>query len=148
MAIPDCNTSCAKHNNRSMVIEMLIQHHVKYKEINGVDEIRLITQSEHRRIHHRLRKEGRCRVPVDELNVIVQKAHQRSPRRRSNMHNYNASIKRRIGFVEQIGVNVQLFERIIFNQNTGHVFVSSGFNINGHGRLPVVDEQGAVRCQV
>jgi hypothetical protein len=126
------------------VIEMLIQHHVRYKETHGADEIRLMTPSEHKILHNRLRREGRCTIPVSELSIITRSAHQRTRKRKVNLRNYNALIKKRINFVEQVARNVQLFERIIYNQNTGHAFIHSGFNINGHGRLLVIDEKSEV----
>lgn len=48
----------------------MVHHHVKYKEIHGVDEIVLISNSEHQRIHKRLRKQKKCNVPVDKLKTI------------------------------------------------------------------------------
>jgi len=56
----------------------LIQHHVKYKELHGVDEIVLMTQSEHKKLHMRLRKNNKCQVPRDELHKISAAAHRRT----------------------------------------------------------------------
>lgn len=56
----------------------LIQHHVKYKEIHGVDEIVLLTPEEHGQLHARLRREGKCNTPADELAKISMKAHKRT----------------------------------------------------------------------
>jgi hypothetical protein len=36
-------------------LEQLIEHHVKYKEIHGVDETIWMTRSEHLLLHARLR---------------------------------------------------------------------------------------------
>ena len=57
----------------------LEQHHVKYKEIHGIDAIVMLTQSAHRQLHARLRREGKCNIPVDELDKISKAAHTRSP---------------------------------------------------------------------
>lgn len=57
---------------------VLIQHHVKYKEIHGYDEIVWMTWSEHQKLHKRLRKEGKCNIPADELQKISTKAHKRT----------------------------------------------------------------------
>lgn len=55
-----------------------VHHHVKYKEIHGVDEIVLMTTSEHRLLHNRLRREGICKIPPDELEIISHHARSRS----------------------------------------------------------------------
>lgn len=48
--------------------EMLVEHHVKYKELHGVDETVWLTFGEHEKLHRRLRKQGKCNVPAKELN--------------------------------------------------------------------------------
>lgn len=59
----------------------LIFHHTKYKEIHGVDEGYLITVSEHKKIHMRLRKEGKCNVPpIDLLKISSRANHERRDR--------------------------------------------------------------------
>lgn len=62
-----------KHNK----IPELVYHHTKYKEIHGVDEGKFLTVSEHRLLHRRLRKEGKCNVPVPELSRISNSAYKR-----------------------------------------------------------------------
>ena len=52
----------------------LIFHHTKYKEIHGIDEGFFITFSEHKKIHMRLRREGKCNIPPKELNKISSRA--------------------------------------------------------------------------
>lgn len=56
----------------------LIQHHIKYKEIHGEDKVVLMTVSEHRRLHNRLRREGKCNIPAEELLEISRKARLRT----------------------------------------------------------------------
>lgn len=56
----------------------LIEHHVKYKEIHGIDETIWLTTSEHVKLHNRLRKEGKCNVPAEKLAKISQKAYRRT----------------------------------------------------------------------
>ena len=56
----------------------LIEHHTKYKEIHGFDETAWMTVSEHRTLHSRLRKNGKCNIPVDELRKISKLAHSRT----------------------------------------------------------------------
>lgn len=73
----------------------LIQHHVKYLEIHGVDETVWLTVSEHVKLHKRLRREGKCNVPSDELKKIAMAAHNRTPKRRAARAAYNKSPKHR-----------------------------------------------------
>ena len=56
----------------------LIQHHVRYKELHGEDKIIMLTPSEHGKLHARLRREGKCDVPSEELAKISMKAHKRT----------------------------------------------------------------------
>ena len=53
---------------------MFVNHHIKYKEIHGVDEVVLMDKSEHRRLHARLRREGKCNISSDILRIISSKA--------------------------------------------------------------------------
>ncbi len=86
----------------------LVEHHIKYKEIHGYDETVWITQSEHKKLHSRLRKEGKCNVSVDELHKIstaahgrtdkakeFQKQYRRTPKRKEALKKYNKSEKRK-----------------------------------------------------
>lgn len=50
--------------------EYMVEHHMKYKEIHGVDETVWMTQSEHQKLHARLRKEEKCDIPSKELRRI------------------------------------------------------------------------------
>ena len=52
-------------------------HHVKYKEIHGEDKVIFISNSEHKKLHARLRREGKCNVPVDVLSKISIRAYHR-----------------------------------------------------------------------
>lgn len=56
---------------------MQVNHHVKYKEIHGVDEIVIMDKGEHGRLHTRLRREGKCNIPPKELARISMKANMR-----------------------------------------------------------------------
>lgn len=61
---------------------VLVHHHVKYKEIHGVDEVVLMEKSEHAKLHRRLRKEGRCSVDPKILRRVSHNAHERLNLRR------------------------------------------------------------------
>jgi hypothetical protein len=54
-----------------------VHHHVKYKEIHGIDEIVIMPHNEHRKLHSRLRREGKCNIPTEELQKISVAASQR-----------------------------------------------------------------------
>lgn len=57
----------------------IMKHHIKYKEIHGIDEVILMTRSEHSKLHNRLRKEGKCNISPDDLQKISCSASQRKP---------------------------------------------------------------------
>lgn len=69
--------------------EILVEHHVKYKEIHGVDETVWLTNSEHRLLHNRLRREGKCDIPPDELAKISIAANSRTDKHKSYMTEYH-----------------------------------------------------------
>lgn len=56
---------------------MQVNHHVKYKEIHGIDEVVPMEKGEHNRLHRRLRKEGKCNIPQKILAKISVKANAR-----------------------------------------------------------------------
>jgi hypothetical protein len=57
---------------------VLIHHHIKYKEIHGIDEVVLMEKSEHAKLHARLRKEKKCNVPPEKLHAISMRARSRA----------------------------------------------------------------------
>lgn len=62
--------------------EKMVEHHVKYKEIHGVDETVWMTYGEHRLLHNQLRKDGKCGISVKELRDISHCAQNRTAKRR------------------------------------------------------------------
>lgn len=56
----------------------IIEHHEKYKEIHGEDKTIFITISDHKLLHKRLRKEGKCNIPPEELHKISMNAYRRT----------------------------------------------------------------------
>ena len=54
-----------------------VYHHTKYIEIHGVDEGVVMSASEHKRTHARLRREGKCNIPSNMLKKVSQAAHHR-----------------------------------------------------------------------
>jgi len=69
----------------------IVEHHIKYKEIHGYDETVFITQSEHIKLHRRLRKEGKCNIPSNMLKKIVQNAHRRTDKYKQYHKEYRKS---------------------------------------------------------
>lgn len=127
-------------------MERLIQHHTKYEEIHGVDKIVLMTPSNHRLLHNRLRKEGRCNISTKELNRIATRAHGRTEKgklahRKSNQSAVSKKSQRRykreneqnISFHETLMPNVRLSEQLRYNNKTGNVMWSVYFQA-GHGK--------------
>jgi hypothetical protein len=56
----------------------IIEHHTKYEEIHGEDITIFMSQSKHKILHRRLRREGKCKIPARELSIISSKAHRRT----------------------------------------------------------------------
>lgn len=56
----------------------LVEHHTKYREIHGEDKTVFITNSEHVMLHRRLRREGKCNIPVKDLAKISNNAYKRT----------------------------------------------------------------------
>lgn len=124
----------------------LVEHHVKYKEIHGVDETVWLSHGEHQKLHHRLRMEGKCNVPVDELEKISKKAYQRTQRggesqlkhkkgkrcldynklyKKNNTHTFN--------FSQTLMPNVEMNDNWYYNKITDVLIISSGFRAD-HGK--------------
>jgi hypothetical protein len=60
----------------------LVEHHTKYKEIHGEDKTIFIPHGQHITLHRRLRKEGKCKIPSEELRKISSRA---CRRKKSNL---------------------------------------------------------------
>jgi len=131
----------------------MLQHHVKYEEIHGVDEIVLLTYREHKKLHNRLRREGKCNIPAEELDKIVCKAASRSPNKKEHNKMYHSSDKAKeynsnyhkeneqiIGFHETLAPYIQLFENLVYNKITGNVRWVSYFVIDK--RPPLTSSPG------
>lgn len=72
----------------------VIEHHTKYNEIHGEDKTIFIARSEHVKLHRRLRREGRCNVPPDELDKMSGRA---CHRKKSNfMKEVDKRVKERV----------------------------------------------------
>lgn len=132
--------------------ELLIQHHKKYEEIHGMDEIVWMTNSEHRSLHMRLRKEGKCTIPVDKLRTIASAAHNRTEKGKkcikeyirsesSKQHHREYEIQniQTLDFIETPGINTRFYEHIRYNRANGMVTYSASFMGTHRHILPVID---------
>ena len=130
------------------VVNTLIEHHVKYKELHGVDETVWMTKSEHKKLHNRLRKEGKCNVSPDLLNTIAIAAHNRTNKAKEwrKIYNKTSAIiqycseyqKRNrflFNFYESMMPNVVHHEIITYNISTGSVIVTCYFKGNNGKKL-------------
>lgn len=104
----------------------LLEHHTKYKEIHGVDETIWMTRSEHQKLHRRLRRDGRCKIPVDELSQIADRAFNRTKKIRERQKKYNQNVKRYV-VTETVLPYCQLVQIISYNLNNGVISFCSGF---------------------
>jgi len=138
--------------NKINGIEHWIQHHVKYEELHGVDEIVWMTNGDHQKLHNRLRRENRCDVLPDDLHKISTIAHRRTDRYknakktyahsesgRNVLLNYKNNNIKRIDFNESMGTNIRLSEDIRYNTASGAVCYYADFRGDNGFKLPVID---------
>ena len=125
---------------------MMVQHHEKYEEIHGEDKIVMMDADEHRKLHTRLRKEGKCTIPAEELQVISQAAYARTDkgkeahrRTKRKQHQIMDSKENCLQFYETIKTNVMIVEKVRFNPNTGAVWYSNCFRSNCKAKLRFID---------
>lgn len=113
---------------------MLVQHHTKYQEIHGEDKIVMMENGEHQKLHRRLRKEGKCNIPVAELTKISNVAHGRTDKRiqshSKSTAKYHKNNIKRISFSHLVDTGISIRHRIIVNSKTGTVVVDNRFAYN------------------
>jgi hypothetical protein len=122
---------------------MLVQHHEKYEEIHGEDKIVMMEYGEHRKLHARLRKEGKCTIPRDELHEISIKAYRRTEKGKAMLKEKEARRHRKRKserilkyFSENVDTNIGLVQIITYYLKSGHVGVRSSFR--GYERRKVI----------
>lgn len=116
----------------------LIQHHIKYKEIHGIDEIKLMTKRDHLALHRKLRKERLCLIPVEKLAKIACSAHKRTKLAKEKNKTYHLKILQHIFFTTTIEPSTALRERLTYNTNTGNVTWWADFTGTGGHHLKVI----------
>jgi len=124
----------------------LIEHHTKYEEIHGVDESLWMTPSEHRNLHNRLRKEGKCNIHPKELAKISVAAVNRTEKNKRQQVEFHRTEEYRkyysdrmrklknnwIIFDTRLAPNVKLREQIVYYDKTGTLSIFAGFS-GDHG---------------
>lgn len=129
----------------------LIEHHTKYKDIHGSDETVWMTRSEHRNLHIRIRKEGKCNVSPEELANISLKVNKKGERFLNRIKEYDKTEKKKIYrykyyrenvkrkvYFKTLEPNVRLYEELSYNIMTSTLTLTSGFR-GDHGiKLPII----------
>lgn len=112
----------------------LVAHHIYYKEIHGYDKVKLMTRSEHKNLHSRLRREGLCNVSVVELGRISKAAESRRNREIRVKYNkeffkdYNkTNIKQKSIYRLNIK-EVEIRTLLQFNFKTEHIGIGTYFS--------------------
>lgn len=119
---------------------MLVEHHTKYKEIHGIDETVWMEKGEHRALHNRLRKEGKCNIPVPELAKISLAARARTGKNKESNKQYNKKNKYQFQFYTTIIPNVRLREHGVYNLKTDNIYISSHFMASNGKKIFYIDE--------
>ena len=114
---------------------MQIEHHIKYKEIHGVDETKWMPMSEHKKLHYRLRKEGKCNISPNILEKISQKANRRTSKYKSFIKEYEKKNIERIHFTERLMPYVVFHEVLKYNNKTGTATWSAFFRATDGKKL-------------
>lgn len=129
---------------------MLVQHHTKYQELHGEDEVVMMEKGEHRRLHNRLRRENKCLVPPADLAKISAAARKRSDICKAHESAYYKSDKgkrtkkqylirnvQQFMFSERLAPHVRLFELFRYNNKTGNFTYRSTIEGQDGLKLPV-----------
>ena len=115
----------------------IVEHHIKYKEIHGEDVTVFLPKSDHTVLHQRLRKEGKCNIPSDELSKIATAAHYRTNKRLAATR---SRYKNRILFQETVTSNIRLIEGIEYYSASGNIIVCSFFQGNNGYKIEYLEE--------
>jgi len=128
---------------------MMVEHHIKYKEIHGYDETIWITKSEHNKINHRILFPE---VSKEELKKISHMAQERTTKRRkykriyskNNCEKYYENNKEKFKFPKKffnlyMMPNVKYNESIGYNKNTNNILIHCGFQTYHGKKLFYID---------
>ena len=116
----------------------MTHHHVFYEEIHGYDLVILMPESEHRKLHYQLRKEGKCNIPVDELAKISMNSKYAIKRTLKLQKEYNHKYIFNKNLNYTLKKNVILKILITYNIKTNSICISSGiYGDHGHKLLVI-----------
>jgi len=108
------------------------QHHISYKP----EVLAYCCMSCHKKLHNKLRREGKCKIPSTELEKIrIQCASVKN--RENNYHKQTRSI---LNFYENMMPYVSLNEMISYNNKTGNVSITVGFKAENKKKLLIIEE--------
>ena len=113
----------------------LEQHHIRYEEIHGEDEIIMLTHNEHKKVHREDRANGFKPIP----RKIQQAARARSPKGIISQLKYEKQALKYIHFSESFGLDVLHKERITYNENNGNVSYMSILRPSRGRTLPIIE---------
>ena len=101
--------------------QTLVEHHTHYKELHGYDKTVWMEKGEHFALHHRLRKEGKCNIPIKMLAKISNAANNRSEKQKLWRKTHTIQNIGVLRFSESLAPNVRHNEQIKYNYITGLV---------------------------
>ena len=117
---------------------VLIEHHIKYKEIHGTDETVWMEKSKHQMLHRRLRQDGKCNIPSKELNEISMRAFSRTSKALKKSSLYHQRTRKSLNFYQPLDKFVYLQEMISYNQKTGNISITVSFKASNHKELFII----------
>lgn len=109
----------------------LIHHHKSYNP----EIIVMMCMSCHKKLHAKLRREGTCQIPTDELEKLSHSS-KHSKNRECVYHKNNCD---QIEFTKTVMLYVQLRECLRYNYKTGNVSYWTGFRATGSKKLYYID---------
>ncbi len=130
---------------------MLVEHHIKYKEIHGVDETVWMEKGKHHALHDRLRRDGKCNIPVKKLRQIASIAHKRTDRYKEYLRTrpkksyesnrvYARNHYKTLTINSHLSHNIRLKESIRYNTKTNKIYVSVRFEATGKHKLYIMED--------
>ena len=121
----------------------VVRHHVKYKELHGVDEIIMLCRSCHTKLHQKLRREGKCNIPSNEIWTYSKRARNEYMIKNKIRHTYPKKkyIKKneRIEFNIKVDDGVYLREDYSYIERTSALYTSFYFRASGNKKLLYID---------
>lgn len=109
------------------ITDAIEHHHVKYLDIHGVDETKILCISCHRSLHIRLRREGKCNIPSNELLKISNRSSGRSIYGKQHRNEYLHKHVKNYDMFDRYEDLLSIRTRIRHNSQSGFIGVYTGF---------------------